>query len=201
MNILFIIWIWSPSKFQSKVYRAYGYIGQNHKLWVSKPMISEQSCHRWRCCPTIPHHTNHFNHQVSLASPSQVLTPYQLMEINVNIDMDFTTVTYHKLQLPCYHACNYQERLYELEKCSQYLGVEGAAVYDAKSKKLLGVATWAPWSMSPVNSNNWKLNRIVGFSVANSPNFFEDWGCARRIRDEKTTDITTGHYQRMCDKL
>lgn len=96
-------------------------------------------------------------------------------------------------KVPCYHSCTAKEflRKKKVDKCFNYHGVEGGAVIDTKSNKLVGIATWG------VSHDRYELP--VGFSIVNSENFFKDLTCARLIRGDNGLLLTKGYYQNLCD--
>ncbi|CAH0598724.1 unnamed protein product [Chrysodeixis includens] len=123
---------------------------------------------------------------------------FNLTELNVVVSIDLcpSILTYYGkikgFNVPCYHSCSVQQFQKSLEKCFNYHGVEGGALYDTISNKLLGVATWGAYFAK------WELP--VGFAVVNSINFFKDLTCARRIRDDNVSLIKKGYYQNLCDE-
>ncbi|KAL0810449.1 hypothetical protein ABMA28_010587 [Loxostege sticticalis] len=99
--------------------------------------------------------------------------------------------------VPCYHSCTLKQFKTNSNdpNCKKYHGVEGGAVLNTKTNKLLGLATWGmAWEMESMLFPEYELP--VGFAVPNSANFFNDYVCARRIRDD---DGEPGmSYQRLC---
>uniref|UniRef100_A0A2A4JVW2 Peptidase S1 domain-containing protein n=1 Tax=Heliothis virescens TaxID=7102 RepID=A0A2A4JVW2_HELVI len=123
---------------------------------------------------------------------------FNLTELNVVVSMDLCPKILHQYSkkhkgfaVPCYHSCTFQQFEKNNDKCYNYHGVEGGAVFDTITNKLMGVATWGPYFADH--------ELPVGFSVANSENFFKDFMCARRIRDDNGLLITKGYYQALCD--
>lgn len=124
---------------------------------------------------------------------------YTLRELNIVVNIEICSkilTEFGKLkgfQVPCYHSCTYQQFKKNNDTCFNYHGVEGGAVFDSISNKLLGVATWGAYYA--------KFELPVGFSVANSEDFYNDFVCARKIRDDTydNTKVTMGYYQRLCD--
>ncbi|XP_026743491.1 uncharacterized protein LOC113505137 [Trichoplusia ni] len=122
---------------------------------------------------------------------------YNLTELSVVVGIDLcpSILTYYGkikgFNVPCYHSCTVQQFQKSVDKCFNYHGVEGGALYDTLNKKLMGVATWGAYFQK------WELP--VGFAVANSINFFKDLKCARRIRDDNGIRVTKGYYQNLCD--
>ncbi|KPJ04863.1 hypothetical protein RR46_01801 [Papilio xuthus] len=114
------------------------------------------------------------------------------LPVVVNINLCPSILTFNNLisgfYSPCYHSCSVPDYEMGAKSCASYHGVEGAAVFNVASNKLLGVATWGPTNMKPLP---------VGFAVPNSENFFEDYNCAKRIRDDKSNHESG--YQKLCD--
>jgi hypothetical protein len=96
----------------------------------------------------------------------------------------------HGFFVPCYHSCTLHQFKIRDKKCSNYLGVEGGALIDVKKRKLLGVATWGPYFKS--------YELPVGISVPNSKNFYKDYACAKRVRDDNGLLVSTGYFQSLC---
>lgn len=122
---------------------------------------------------------------------------YNLTELNIVIGIDICSniLTFHHriggFNIPCYHSCTTNEFKHEVEKCQNYHGVEGGAVFDVTKEYLLGVATWGPYFR--------KYELPVGFSVVNSGNFFQDFECARKIWADDLPKVDKGYYQKLCD--
>lgn len=95
--------------------------------------------------------------------------------------------------VPCYHSCTLQQFEKNIDRCYNYHGVEGGAVITNVMgyNKLMGVATWGP------SIKDYELP--VGFAVVNSENFFKDFTCATKIRDDNGLLITKGYYQTLCN--
>ncbi|XP_049881984.1 uncharacterized protein LOC126378006 [Pectinophora gossypiella] len=121
-------------------------------------------------------------------------TRFQLYEMKVHVGITLCTVYGRKIgyYVPCYHACDLTKP--SDPKCKKYLGTEGAALFNFKSNKLLGVATWGGKKVTELP---------VGFSVPNSENFFQDLDCARKIRADllTTRNPPKDHYKKLCRKL
>ncbi|KAL0859915.1 hypothetical protein ABMA27_010245 [Loxostege sticticalis] len=128
----------------------------------------------------------------SIQAPDRL---FELTEIPVVVHMDLCTILFtfdlmKGFHVPCYHSCTLEQFKTNSDDpdCKKYHGVEGGAVLNTKTNKLLGLATWGPYFP--------KLYLPVGFAVPNSANFFNDYVCARRIRDD---DGEPGmSYQRLC---
>lgn len=80
------------------------------------------------------------------------------------------------------------------QQCKFYHGVEGAAIIEIKSNKLLGVVTWG-------HVYNSKFELPSGLAVANSDNFFEDYECAKTIAKDKLDHNSPLYWQKLCDRL
>ncbi|XP_030034879.2 uncharacterized protein LOC115450875 isoform X2 [Manduca sexta] len=117
------------------------------------------------------------------------------LDIYCDIDLCSNIMTFfghiQGFRVPCYHSCTLLEFKSNDEKCKSYHGVEGGAVIDLKTNKLVGVATWGAYFR--------KYELPVGYSVVNSDNFFKDYKCAKHIRDDSGLLVTTGYYQGLCD--
>nr|XP_021183411.2 uncharacterized protein LOC110371466 [Helicoverpa armigera] len=131
--------------------------------------------------------------------PSQT-DQFNLTELNVVVSMElcpkilkFINKRRSGFAVPCYHSCTLQEHEKNNDRCYNYHGVEGGAVIANVMgyNKLMGVATWGPYVP------NYELP--VGFAVVNSENFFEDFRCATKIRDDNGLLITKGYYQTLCN--
>ncbi|XP_063835281.1 uncharacterized protein LOC135084428 [Ostrinia nubilalis] len=112
----------------------------------------------------------------------------------VSINICNTILTFnHQIQgfhVPCYHSCNLHQFQYNDDKCKKYHGVEGGVIFDTRTNKLLGIATWGPYFR--------KYELPVGFAVPNSENFFDDYSCARRIRNDNG-ELAGISYQSLCE--
>lgn len=93
----------------------------------------------------------------------------------------------NSFSVPCYFSCTLPEFRKKDAKCDNYLGVEGAAVYNTKTKKILGIATWGAYY------HDYELP--VGFSVVNSEVFQEDFRCAKKIRK---ASVKLESYHHLC---
>ncbi|VVD01138.1 unnamed protein product, partial [Leptidea sinapis] len=121
-------------------------------------------------------------------------TEYFLAELPIQFDVNLCKSTYSMVgfRVPCFHACNLFEFLDEDPKCEKTLAVEGAAVINVDTNKLFGVATWGA---------SYKLDFLpIGFSVANSENFFSDLECAKKIKNDVNENVSKGFYQKLCDE-
>ncbi|XP_028035210.1 uncharacterized protein LOC114246730 [Bombyx mandarina] len=122
---------------------------------------------------------------------------YSLTELDVvsNMDLCSNIMTYFDkikgFKVPCYHSCDLPEFIEKNKRCENYHGVEGGAVFDKKKNQLIGVATWGAYYS--------KYELPVGYSVANSDNFYADYMCAKRIKMDNDMLVTNGHYQHICD--
>ncbi|CAH0403692.1 unnamed protein product [Chilo suppressalis] len=121
--------------------------------------------------------------------------PYHLHELDVIVDINLcsTILSVNGVKgfyTPCYHSCTLEEHQTN-KKCDKYHGVEGGAVVDVKAQQLLGVATWSAATR--------KIILPVGFSVPNSKEFYENYECAMRIKNDETRVVRRpSHYQSLC---
>ncbi|CAH1642463.1 unnamed protein product [Spodoptera littoralis] len=121
---------------------------------------------------------------------------YDLSELDVIVSLDICTKLLTNngkdkiFRVPCYHSCTFQEFKKKNSKCQKYHGVEGGALIDTTSNKLVGIATWT------ISYSKYEVP--VGFSVLNSKNFFDDFRCAKRIRNDNGLLIVKGYYQSLC---
>ncbi|XP_064075432.1 uncharacterized protein LOC113392080 [Vanessa tameamea] len=121
----------------------------------------------------------------------------QLTELEVVIDIQLCReiLSYNHIivgfNVPCYHSCSYNSYVNEDERCDNYHGVLGGALFNVKSKKLFGIATWAAYYRY--------FELPVGFSVPNSDSYFKDHACSLKIRDSQETNASKGYYQKLCD--
>ncbi|XP_059045755.1 uncharacterized protein LOC131841452 [Achroia grisella] len=119
------------------------------------------------------------------------------LEIKIDIKICTTILTFNNrvngFHVPCYHSCTLEQFKTNNKLCQKYHGVEGGAIIDIKTHKLLGVATWGPYF--------YKYELPVGFSVPNSDNFFKDYTCARHIRNDNSVLVMAGYYQSICDDI
>ncbi|XP_038217017.1 uncharacterized protein LOC119835957 [Zerene cesonia] len=97
-----------------------------------------------------------------------------------------------QFNVPCYHSCTLEEYRRDEAKCDNYHGVEGGAVINMKTNRLLGIATWGAYYS--------KYELPVGMSVLNSNNFFENFSCAKKIQKDETVDVAEFYFQNLCDK-
>ncbi|XP_050555756.1 uncharacterized protein LOC118276565 isoform X2 [Spodoptera frugiperda] len=122
---------------------------------------------------------------------------YDLSELDVVVNLEICNKILAKkkakilFRVPCYHSCTAEEFEKNNAKCNRYHGVEGGALIDTISNKLVGIATWG------INYDKYEVP--VGFSVVNSENFFKDYRCAKLIRDDKGSLDVKGYYQSLCD--
>ncbi|XP_068624534.1 uncharacterized protein [Battus philenor] len=146
-------------------------------------------------------HTNEIQHKVVGYAVPKIIQhlvtsdkQFHLSELPVvvNINLCPSILTFNNLisgfNTPCYHSCSVKDfKANKKQQCNSYHGVEGGAVFHIKTNKLLGVATWGPTNMRPLP---------VGFAVPNSDNFFKNYECARRIRDND--EKFNSGYQSLC---
>ncbi|CAG4975121.1 unnamed protein product [Colias eurytheme] len=125
-------------------------------------------------------------------------TEFRLTELEVYIEFllckEVFTFSYlmGQFNVPCYHSCTLEEYRRDEKKCDNYHGVEGGAVINMKTNRLLGLATWGAYYS--------KYELPVGMSVVNSKNFFESFSCAKKIQKNEMTVVAEFYYQNLCDK-
>ncbi|CAB3232565.1 unnamed protein product [Arctia plantaginis] len=130
-----------------------------------------------------------------------ILTPeqhYNLTELGVVIGLDIcASVLSNSVNgsmgytVPCYHSCTFGQMLRNNAICDSYHGVEGGAIFDTITNKLMGVATWGTYYP--------QHELPVGFAFANSDHFYKDFSCAKRIRNDNGLLVTKGYYQSICE--
>ncbi|CAK1595038.1 unnamed protein product [Parnassius mnemosyne] len=149
-------------------------------------------------------HTDKITHKVVGFAVPKILQkvviadrPFHICElpvvVNINLCPSILTFknTFSGFNVPCYHSCSVKEYEAKEKNCENYHGVKGGAVINTNTNKLLGVATWGAISTNPLP---------VGFAVPNSANFFKNYQCAQRIRDDQEISVTAGYYQSLCDE-
>ncbi|CAH2061899.1 unnamed protein product, partial [Iphiclides podalirius] len=143
---------------------------------------------------TIEHKVIGYSVPKVLSKISEIDKQYHLTELPVVVNLDLCPSilpfkeTASAYRVPCYMSCALREFHAGKSVCKNYHGVEGGALFNIETNKLLGVATWG--------ANSQALP--VGFAVPNSENFFRNYACARRIRDNGEPLPLAGHYQSLC---
>lgn len=123
-------------------------------------------------------------------------TPYTLTELEIVLGLDLCaeifTVNFkiEGFYVPCYFGCDIKEFIANDTKCERAHGAEGGAIFNTKTNSLLGIATWGAFYN--------KRELPLGFSVANSDNFYKDKECAIKIRNDNQRDPPSDYLQSLC---
>ncbi|XP_026324581.1 uncharacterized protein LOC113233635 [Hyposmocoma kahamanoa] len=123
-------------------------------------------------------------------------TQYKLTALEIVLGLDLCaeifTVNFKikGFYVPCYFGCDIKEFRANDTKCERAHGAEGGAIVNTKTNMLLGVATWGAYYQ--------KRELPLGFSVANSDNFFKDKKCAINIRNDNERNPPSNYLQSLC---